>query len=106
MASQFKTVLAKTGVDTRKAQGMTQNELGRRAKVNQARVSQLESATRDCTLETAERVLAALNLRLRIEPNSSVKSATHPTDQAIGEDFDALFSPPLPTEPPQRRDSA
>jgi HTH-type transcriptional regulator/antitoxin HipB len=59
----------------RKAQGLTQAQLGARTGVRQATISRIESGSPETKLETILRVVAALDLELRITPRSKGASA-------------------------------
>jgi len=53
--------------ELRKAQNMTQAELGEKIGVKKAQVSRLESSTANVTLETLQKVFQALGARVKFE---------------------------------------
>ena len=59
-------VLGRIIADSRKSQGLTQEQLGEQMGVRQATVSKIERSPRDSRLDTLFRALAALNLELKI----------------------------------------
>lgn len=63
--------LARQIIRARVAHGWTQADLAREAQTKQSRVSEIESAKGNPTLETIERILNALSLRVSFGPAGS-----------------------------------
>ena len=69
LAARFE--LARQVIRTRAARGWTQADLAREAGTRQSRVSEIESAKGNPTLETIERVMRSLDLRISFGPAGS-----------------------------------
>jgi transcriptional regulator with XRE-family HTH domain len=73
-----RTAIARAVIDARVSRGWTQQQLANAASTRQSRISELESARENPTLETVERVAAALGLELALREATRAQPARVP----------------------------